>query len=136
MKAMGSDDLTTIPKGFKNNILWNIAHSITIQQRLAYSLSGEKMHIPEDFVEKYGNGSVPEENITAEEINRVESLLFSPLEKTKEDYEKGIFKTFTTYTTSAKITLKNIDDAILFNSYHEGLHLGYIFAIRKALSAS
>ncbi len=31
------------------------------------------------------------------------------------------------------LVLKSIEDAIQFNNFHEGIHLGYILALKKAL---
>ncbi len=60
-------------------------------------------------------------------------MLVSTIEHTQKDYEAGLFKDFQPYTTSAKVTLNNVQDAIRFNNFHEGLHLGSIFALRKML---
>ena len=136
IKSTGFVDLIAIPEGFRNHIFWNIAHSITIQQQLVYALSGEEMCIPEGFVKKYGNGSVPDGNTTEKEIEEVKRLLFLPLEKTEKDYGENVFKKFNSFTTSANVTLNTVEDAIFFNAYHEGVHLGYILALRKALGLS
>jgi len=34
------EELNKVPKGFRNNIIWNIAHCIVTQQLLIYKLSG------------------------------------------------------------------------------------------------
>ena len=59
--------------------------------------------------------------------------LFSTLEQTQVDYKKGLFKTFNEYTVSTKSVLSNIKDALEFNNFHEGIHLGYILAMKKNL---
>ena len=51
----------------------------------------------------------------------------------QEDYAKGLFKDYTEYTTSANVTLSSVDDAIIFNVYHEGLHLGAILSLLKVV---
>jgi hypothetical protein len=60
-------------------------------------------------------------------------LLFSTIEKTKEDYKNKMFKTYNSYTVSTKSTLSNVEEAIDFNNFHEGIHLGYILALRKSI---
>ena len=51
----------------------------------------------------------------------------------KEDYQKGLFKKYTEYTVSTKSILTSIDEALAFNNSHEGIHFGYILAMKKIL---
>ena len=75
------------------------------------------------------SNKIPEEK----DLEIMKTLLFSTLEKTKIDYEKGKFKNFTPYTTSLKITLSSFEEAISFNAFHEGIHLGYILSMKNCL---
>ena len=34
-------------------------------------------------------------------------------------------------TTSYNVILKTVEDAIVFNNIHEGLHLGYMMALNR-----
>lgn len=54
------EQLGYIPIGFSNNIFWNIAHCIAVQQFLCYQLSGNKLLISNDFLEKYNRGTFPQ----------------------------------------------------------------------------
>ena len=47
------EDLNKIPKGFNNNIIWNIGHIVVTEQLLAYKLSGLQMMVSDDLVNKY-----------------------------------------------------------------------------------
>ena len=51
------------------------------------------------------------------------------IEKTKEDYTAGKFITYNEYTTSTGFNLTSTKEAIEFNNYHEGLHLGFMMVI-------
>ena len=51
--------LFKIPEGFNNNIIWQIGHCITSQQRHMYMRSGLPMYISEDFMEQFNIGSAP-----------------------------------------------------------------------------
>lgn len=126
-------DLLNIPKGFRNNIWWNIAHVVVTQQLLVYKFSGVPMLVAKDVVDKFMKGTVPDGTATDTEIEHIKKVLVSIIEKTQQDYDAGLFKDFTPYTTSAKVTLSNVEDAIRFNNFHEGIHLGSIFALRKML---
>ena len=131
--AFSFEDLNKIPEKFNNNLIWNIAHLVVTQQLLTYSLSGLPMQISDELVEKYKKGSMVDGNVSQEEINEIKGLLISTIEKTKEDYEKGVFNSFQPYTTSTNSTLKSFEEAMEFNNFHEGIHLGYILALKKSL---
>ena len=125
------EQLNKIPVGFSNNMIWNIAHSIVVQQMLVYKLSGLPMILSDEMAEKFKRGTKPEQDVTQEEVIQIQSLLLDPIEKTNEDFENKIFKTYQEFTTLSGVTLKNVEDALIFNCYHEALHLGIIMSIRK-----
>lgn len=133
LDAFSLEDLNKVPKNFNNNLVWNIAHLVVTQQLLTYSLSGLPMHVSDELVEKYKKDSKVHGDVSQEEVNEIKSLLFSTIEKTKEDYKKGVFNTFKPYTTSTNSTLNSFEEAMEFNNFHEGIHLGYILALKKSL---
>jgi len=53
----------------------------------------------------------------------------------EKDHAAGKFKSFQPYKTSAGVPLNDVEDAIAFNHFHEGIHLGYILALRKVIRA-
>lgn len=126
------EQLNTITEGFKNNIIWNIGHVVVTQQLLAYKLSGLAMMVTDEMVAKYQKGSAPQGNVTQEEVEAINNLLFATITKTQEDLENGLFQNYMEYTVStANFTLKSIDDAMQFNNFHEGIHIGIILQLRK-----
>jgi hypothetical protein len=125
--------LAEIPEGYRNNIWWNVAHVVVTQQLLVYKLSGKDMKVPEELVDKFKKGTVPDGTVNDDEIDLIKGFLFSTVEWAQGDYENGLFKEFNEYTTSANVTLKNVEDAIAFNLFHEGLHLGVILSLEKVL---
>ena len=131
LETLTIKQLNTIPEGFNNNIFWNIKHVIITQQLLIYELSGLQTLISEEEIESFRKGSKAEENITQEDVDLLKEQLFSTLEQTRMDYNNGLFKTFKKYTVSTKSTLTNIEEALEFNNFHEGIHLGYILAMKK-----
>ncbi|MDA9002493.1 DinB family protein [Flavobacteriaceae bacterium] len=127
------EQLNTVPKGFKNSIFWNISHTVVTQQLLTYGLSGQPLLIQGQLVAHYKKGTVTVHKANKKELEEIKSLLLSTLEQTKIDYDNGCFKNFTPYTTSLKVTLSTIEEAIRFNVFHEGIHLGYILAMKNYL---
>lgn len=125
------EQLNKIPEGFRNNIAWNVAHLTVIQQLLCYKLSGLKMTVSEEMVEKYQKGTAPGNNMTQQELETIKTLFLTQTDQFKEDYSNNIFTEYNAYPTSLNVTLNNIDDAIEFNNFHEGIHLGYILALKN-----
>lgn len=129
-------ELLMIPDGFRNNIWWNIAHVVVTQQILAYGLSGQDLRVPDALVAAYKKGTEPPKMVSDADMALVEQLLVETIEWTQADYAKGLFTNFTPYTTSAKVTLNHIEDALTFNLFHEGLHLGSVLALRKLVGSA
>ncbi len=127
------DELNKIPDGFSNNLIWNIAHVIITQQLLVYGNSQLPMLVSDEMVAKYRKGTKAEHDVNQEEVNEIKTLLFSTLEKTQDDYFNGHFKNYIEYTVSTKSTLTNVEEALEFNNFHEGIHLGYILALKKSI---
>ncbi|MBQ0735822.1 DinB family protein [Aquimarina celericrescens] len=127
------EQLNTVPDRFKNNLIWNIAHVVVTQQLLVYNLSGLPMMIDEEMVNSFRKGTKTEGPISQNEIDKIKTLLFSTLDQTEKDLEAGVFKNFQEYPTSTGFVLKSLEDAVNFNNFHEGIHLGYILALKKAL---
>lgn len=125
------EQLNKIPQGFNNNIIWNIGHCVAAQQTLVYKLSGLPTMVSEEFIVKYRKGTKPEGDVSQEEVDEIRAMLTATLEKTSNDFDKGIFVDYNEYTTSMGFTLRNVDDALNFNNYHEGIHTGIIMSIKK-----
>ncbi|MFK5974465.1 MAG: DinB family protein [Flavobacteriaceae bacterium] len=128
------EELLKIPQGFNNNIWWNIAHVVVTEQLLAYKMSGLPMNIEDALVDKFRKDTTPDGTATEEEIKKIETLLASLPKQTKTDYENGFFKVFKEYTTTPNVTLQSVEDALAFNVFHEGSHLGSILALKRAIT--
>ena len=127
------EQLNKVPEGFNNNIIWNVAHTIVTQQLLVYKLSAMPMIVSDELVEMYRKSTKVERDVTQAEVDLIKGLLFSTIEKTKEDYENRVFQTYHEYTVTTKNTLTNVDEAIAFNNFHEGIHLGYVLALKRCV---
>jgi len=133
VENLSIEQLNKIPPNFSNNVLWNFAHLVVTQQLLCYKLSGLPLKIPTDWVDKYRKGSKPEGSLTAAEVIPIKEKFVNLVDVLQEDYENRIFQNYQSYPTSFGIELTNIEEAIQFNNVHEGLHLGYIMALRKSI---
>ncbi len=125
------EQLNKIPDGFNNNLIWNIGHIIVVQQMLVYGLSNLPLILPDEMVQKYKKGTKPETFVLQEDVDLIQSFLFETINKTKDDFKKGIFKSYSEYTTMSGVVIKNVEDAMSFNCYHEAIHTGVLMCIRK-----
>ncbi len=125
------EQLNKIPNHFKNNIFWNIAHIVATQQLLVYKLSNQTMLINEEWINEFAKGTKPERTYTQTDIDFLKSVLHSVHLKTNEDFENQLFTTFIPYTTSQGFEIKTTSEAIHFNNFHEGIHLGIILQLKK-----
>jgi len=133
-----TDELTTqqlneIPEGFNNNIIWNIAHLISAQQGVCYMRSGLPIVTDEKYFALYRPGTKPEGFIDATEIIYIKELLFTTLDQFQADCQRNAFVNYTSWVTRYGVEISNIDEIINFLSFHEGLHLGYIMALKRCL---
>jgi hypothetical protein len=71
LKGYSLAQLNSIPQGHNNNLIWNIAHIIVVQQMLVYKLSGLPMKISDTLVEKYKKGTKPEQDATQAEVDEI-----------------------------------------------------------------
>jgi len=131
--ALLPEELDKIPAGMSNNVIWNFGHALVSQQLLCYKLAGSEMRLSDTLVNKYRIKTAPSGTTPVSEINLLKELANDSSDWMLEDYNNGLLTAnpFTEYTTSYKITLKTVEEAIAFSNMHEALHFGYAMAIRK-----
>lgn len=130
------EQLFEIPESHNNNLFWNIAHALVTEQALIYKLSNLPPRLDEVLISKYSKGTFPGEVTSTEEVKQVvDALPLTPI-WIREDYENGIFKEFIPYTTSARVSLNCVEDAISFNLFHLGLHFGTVLSLKKLVAVS
>jgi hypothetical protein len=125
------EQVNIIPTGFSNNLIWNIGHIVAVQQRLVYSCSGLPMNISDELLTRYKPGSKPSTTETQETVDLLKSLLISVISQTKNDYAQSKFVTYKEFTTLTGFHIASTKEAIEFNNYHEGMHLGFMWNIKK-----
>ncbi len=92
------------------------------------------MRVEQSLVEAYRKGTQPDQIPTQADVDEIITLLKTTSEWLKEDFENGLFANYTPYTTSTGTTIKSVEDALSFNLFHEGLHLGVILSLQKLVS--
>ena len=133
INELSLDQLNEIPQGFNNNIIWNMGHMVAAQQGVCYVRMGLPPFTGEEFFNRYKPGSRPEAPVAASEVDQVKEFLFSTLEQLERDYEQRIFGAYVPWTTRYGVDINNIDEALQFLPFHEGLHMGCIAALKKLI---
>lgn len=132
-KTLTLEQLNHIPDGFINNIIWNMGHIVAAQQGVCYKRAGVDIKVSDDFFMTYKPESKPSRFITQEESEEIKLLLFSTLDNFERDYQAQIFGNYPAWVTRYGVNIGSIDEAINFLPFHEGLHLGYIMALKRAV---
>jgi len=133
IQDLSVEQFNTIPAGFNNNIIWNAGHLVASEQRMIYSRSGQTPLVSAEFIARYQKGTRPEGYVHEAGINEIKKLLIESIDKFEQDYKNNMFTDYDAWTTSYGNTISNLDDAITFLPFHEGLHSGCIKALKKLL---
>jgi hypothetical protein len=91
------------------------------------------MMVSDELVQNYMKGTKPEHIATQSEVDEIKSLLSKTIDQTKGDFDNKIFKSYQEYPTSTGFVIKNVEDAMAFNNFHEGLHIGIMMCLKKFL---
>jgi len=133
IQDLSAEQLNHIPEGFNNNIIWNLGHLIAAQQGVCYLRTELPATVSMDFFHAYKPGSKPERAVSAEEIDTIKEMAFSTLDQLLHDYENGLWTSYKPWTTRYGVELTTIEDAVGFLLFHEGLHSGYITALKRVI---
>ncbi|MDG1980825.1 MAG: DinB family protein [Flavobacteriaceae bacterium] len=131
IKDLSLDQLHIVPVGFNNNIAWNIAHLVVTQQLLHYKLSENDCLVSDELITAYQKGTSPSVKFSQQAFDEVLELFQGLPSTLEEDFEAGIFKEYSAYKTSTGFVIDSMEKAIIFNNFHESLHLGVIMSLKK-----
>ncbi|KIL42205.1 hypothetical protein SD70_01210 [Gordoniibacillus kamchatkensis] len=133
--GMSEEKTCIVPRGFNNNVLWNLGHILLIHEKFSFALTNEKMELPNHFAELFATGTKPENwgmqvpgldeiiLLLSNQIDRIEQSLKHRLE---EELEKQ-------FVTSTGLELSTVKECLSFCLYHEGMHFATIKAIKQQM---
>ena len=129
--AMSPEMRTTIPDGFNNHVLWNVGHLAVTEQLLTYGLADQPLGVSVEMLAAFRKGTSPREWSRAWTWDEVRGPFLTLPDQTEADARAGRFASFREYRTTPGVVLRSVEDALRFNLYHEGIHLGAILALRR-----
>ena len=133
LDGLSEEQLLFIPDGFRNNLLWNLGHVIVTQQLLHYRNTDNAMYVSDELVSLYKKGTSPADWKGTPNIADIIPLIKTLPDKLEEDYKTGLFTHYQPITTSSGVRIASIEDAISYNNFHEGLHMGVMLSILKLI---
>ncbi len=137
LEHVDNEQLLIIPRGHRNNLLWNAGHVVVIQQMICYQAARLPMHIDDTFIKNFRKGSSPADWKTVPSREKVINILKSTTEHFQKDYQSGLFNAIPPFTTPYKmpfgILVRTVEDAIRFNNTHEAMHLGIMSLMKKCV---
>lgn len=125
--------INAIPEGQNNNIIWNAAHIISVQQLLVHRRSGALYTESKEITGSYKPGTAPTGDVSQEFVNLIQERLVASAIDMEVTYKDGAFNSYEPFETRTKIKLDNVEDAINFELFHEGLHFGYMLSYMNVL---
>lgn len=134
LDGLSIEELNIIPFGFNNNMLWHLGHVIAVQQSICYVRSGNKPLVNDALIHKYKNGTWPEVFIDEKEKASLVTASEVTLDRFDKDIQEGLFDSFEPFALANGMQIASIDDAATMLSFHEGLHMGYVQALKRAIS--
>jgi hypothetical protein len=131
VEGLSAKQLHAMPAEFDNNIAWNVGHLLVVQQRLLYRPCGLPISLSEAMIPLYLPNTSPADWETEPDAEELVEMLMPQQEQLEADYADGRFSEngFSKFTTGSGITLSDIDGALVFNTYHESQHYGFIQAL-------
>ncbi len=136
LEGLSTEQLNAIPAGYNNNLVWNLAHLVSVAQNLCYVRAGLPIAVDDRYFSPYLPGTRPAGFIDEPEIQTIKALCITSLDRFQADYAKDAFRN---YVPSAGIRqvygveVSNIDEAIDYLVYHEGFHGGYMLSLKRLL---
>ncbi len=133
MKAFDGLDqrqLTTVPAGFNNNILWNAGHILYYTCAMTYGPAGQPIPLPAEYKDLFKANTSPADWKEAPDGAAVLRELGSIVDRIAADNADGKFGAFKGMTLGPR-SLGTIQEALVFHCFHEGLHLGRITSLKK-----
>lgn len=132
--GVSSEKLNEIPDGFNNNIIWNIGHLISAQQSICYLRAKLQPTVDSDILKAFQPSSKPQKVFSVTEITTLKTLFVNSIDDFERDFSNQLFDQYQPWVAKPYgMNVDNIVDAMDFLMYHDGLHAGYVMAMRRLL---
>ena len=139
LRSIPVEQADTIPPTWHNNARWHAGHLLITPCLLSHGLLKEPLTVPEEYRTWFAKETSPASwadsaavpaygDLVDEIVPLAGRLIESFRDRMNSDYIEP-------YTTSVGIVLKNPAEAFQMSLMHDGIHLGMLLALRRALQA-
>ncbi|MBS4190473.1 DinB family protein [Bacillus sp. FJAT-49705] len=131
LENVSEEQADIIPKGFNNNIRWNLGHIYLDQYLWIQAVTKEKADVPKQFHSWFGYGTSPA-NFTPEtpSLEELKSLLQRQPSQIKEIYGDRLEEEF----PPTEMGMHTIEQVLIRTIFHEGIHLQAILNLKKCIN--
>ncbi|GIO10111.1 hypothetical protein J31TS6_61390 [Brevibacillus reuszeri] len=130
VEGLTEEEVNIVPKGFNNNILWNLGHIYLDQYLWISHITKEEISLPSGFHEWFAYGTRPADwQAPPPTLTTIHQLLAAQPEQIRALYSERLEEQFPA-TESGMYTISQV---LVRTIFHEGLHLAAITAIRRFL---
>lgn len=125
-----------VPEGFNNNIRWNFGHIAFVQEKLVYSVLGEKTNLPSEYEHYFSPGTKPADwTGTPPTLSEICSVLTEQTARLKKFVPGRMAEKLPTpFTNRLGITFSTFGETLLFSFYHEGMHMETIKRLYRSIA--
>ena len=137
VKDLPPEQWFAMPPGFVNNIAWNVGHIMVAQQVLVYERGGLPPYTSPEMHAMYRPGTSPADWTVQPNPIDLREMLLDLAQKMAADYETGKFDgaIYEELKTNTGLHLRNLEDTLSYNNYHEGYHRGTILALIDVITS-
>ncbi len=140
LKSIPTEQADTVPPTWKNNARWHAGHLLITPALLTHGLLREPLGIPEEYRAWFAKdtspatwpdtATMPSFSDLVDVIVPLSGRLFDAVkDRAQQPYLEP-------YSTSIGIVLHSPAEAMNFSMMHDGIHLGMLMALRRALQVS
>lgn len=133
VENLSESQISVVPEGFNNNILWNLGHIYLVQERFVYQIPQKAAQIPNGFLELFGQGTKPSEwNVQPPALSEVLQVLKEQPTRIKEMLKDHLRDELPKpFTLPSGLTFNTIGELLTFSMYHEGMHVQTIKMLKR-----
>ncbi|MGE8205614.1 DinB family protein [Heyndrickxia sp. NPDC080065] len=133
LKSITDEEAEIIPRGFNNNIRWNLGHIYLDQILWIQALTKEKNDVSEQMNTWFGFGTSPTDfNSETPSFKELKTLLKKQPAQIKETFGDRLEDEY----PPTEMGMHTIEQVLIRTIFHEGMHLQAILDIKKCINSS